>query len=62
MLAFLVHNAEIDHLLETWGVPGRLPVRRRSESLGVPFPGETILILASLYAGTTDKLSIDAIS
>jgi membrane protein DedA with SNARE-associated domain len=28
------------------------------ESLGVPLPGETILIAAGIYAGTTHKLSI----
>jgi membrane protein DedA with SNARE-associated domain len=31
------------------------------ESIGVPLPGETMLIVASLYAGTTGKLSIAAI-
>ena len=28
------------------------------ESLGVPFPGETMLVAASLYAGSTHRLSI----
>jgi membrane protein DedA with SNARE-associated domain len=28
------------------------------ESLGVPFPGETMLITAALYAGTTHNLSV----
>jgi membrane protein DedA with SNARE-associated domain len=28
------------------------------ESLGIPFPGETMLIAASLYAGSTHRLSI----
>src|SRR5215212_6449408 len=28
------------------------------ESLGVPFPGETMLLTAAIYAGTTDNLSI----
>ncbi len=31
------------------------------ESLGVPLPGETILITAAIYAGTTHKLSIGGI-
>jgi len=29
-----------------------------SESLGVPFPGETMLVTAAIYAGTTGNLSI----
>src|SRR5258706_1354763 len=28
------------------------------ESSGIPFPGETMLIFASIYAGTTHRLSI----
>ena len=28
------------------------------ESLGIPLPGETILIAAGTYAGTTHKLSV----
>src|ERR671929_1575651 len=28
------------------------------ESLGVPFPGETMLVTAAIYAGTTGNLSI----
>jgi membrane protein DedA with SNARE-associated domain len=28
------------------------------ESTGIPFPGETMLIFASIYAGTTHRLSI----
>src|SRR5918912_1257981 len=28
------------------------------ESLGVPFPGETMLVTAAIYAGTTGELSI----
>ncbi len=31
------------------------------ESIGVPLPGETMLIAASLYAGSTHKLSIELI-
>ena len=27
------------------------------ESLGIPLPGETALVLASIYAGTTHRLS-----
>ena len=28
------------------------------ESIGIPFPGETILLAAAIYAGTTHHLSI----
>ena len=28
------------------------------ESIGIPFPGETMLVTASIYAGTTHRLSI----
>lgn len=31
------------------------------ESMGVPVPGETILITAAVYAGTTHKLNIDLV-
>jgi membrane protein DedA with SNARE-associated domain len=31
------------------------------ESLGIPFPGETMLVAAALYAGATGKLSIAVI-
>jgi membrane protein DedA with SNARE-associated domain len=31
------------------------------ESMGVPVPGETILITAAMYAGTTGKLNITAV-
>ena len=31
------------------------------ESLGIPVPGETMLIAAALYAGATHKLSIDVV-
>ncbi len=31
------------------------------ESAGIPLPGETILIIAAIYAGTTDELDIRAI-
>src|SRR6202790_5906633 len=31
------------------------------ESLGIPFPGETMLVAAALYAGTTHQLNIAGI-
>jgi membrane protein DedA with SNARE-associated domain len=47
----------IDHLVATygyWAVFGLVAL----ESLGIPLPGETILIAASTYAGHTHKLSV----
>jgi len=56
-LAFLVHNSEIDHLLATWGYAVVFAFVM-IESLGIPFPGETTLTLAAIYAGNTHKLTL----
>lgn len=56
MLASIIPHSELDHLLESWGYPA-IALFVGAESLGVPIPGETMLILASLYAGSTHKLS-----
>ena len=37
---------------------GAVAVAVGIESLGIPFPGETTLLAAAIYAGTTHKLSI----
>lgn len=47
----------LHHLLTAYGY-GAVFVLVALESLGVPLPGETILILAGIYAGTTHNLSI----
>jgi membrane protein DedA with SNARE-associated domain len=47
----------VDHLLQTWGY-WAVFLLVGAESLGIPLPGETILIAAGIYAGTTHKLSI----
>jgi membrane protein DedA with SNARE-associated domain len=55
--AVLVSGHQIDHLLAGWGyvvVFGFVAI----ESLGVPFPGETALITAAIYAATTHHLDI----
>lgn len=55
--ALLVSGHQIDHLLADWGylvVFGFVAI----ESLGVPFPGETALITAAIYAATTHHLGI----
>jgi len=47
----------LHHLIATYGYAAVF-VLVGAESLGVPLPGETTLILAATYAGTTHKLSI----
>ena len=46
----------ISHLVATYGYWG-LAAFVGAESLGVPLPGETALILAGTYAGTTHRLN-----
>jgi len=50
----------VDHLLVTYGYVAVF-LLVGAESLGIPLPGETILVAAGLYAGDTHKLSIWAI-
>lgn len=47
----------IDHLLQTFGYLAVF-VFIAAESLGIPMPGETALIAAALYAGSTHRLNI----
>ncbi len=47
----------VDHLLHHYGYAAVF-VLVAAESLGVPLPGETILIAAAVYAGSTHKLSV----
>ncbi len=57
LLAFIFSGGTIDHWLASYGyvvVVGLVAV----ESLGIPVPGETALIAAALYAGSTGKLQI----
>jgi membrane protein DedA with SNARE-associated domain len=53
--------ALIDHLLQTYGYLAVF-VFIAVESLGIPMPGETTLIAASLYAGTSHRLNVAAIA
>ena len=55
--AFLVSGGTIDHLLSTYGYAAVF-LFIMIESLGVPFPGETMLITAALYTSATHKLEI----
>jgi membrane protein DedA with SNARE-associated domain len=45
----------ISHLIETYGYPAAF-LLVGAESLGIPLPGETALILAGTYAGHTHRL------
>lgn len=48
---------DLDHLLAIYGYWAVL-VFVAIESLGIPFPGETMLLVASIYAGSTHHLNI----
>jgi membrane protein DedA with SNARE-associated domain len=50
-------DVNVDSLLQHWGY-WAVFLLVGAESLGIPLPGETILIAAGIYAGTTHKLSI----
>jgi membrane protein DedA with SNARE-associated domain len=55
MLTFFASN--LDSLLATYGYVAVF-VFVGVESLGIPVPGETMLVTAAIYAGTTGRLSI----
>jgi membrane protein DedA with SNARE-associated domain len=50
------HQA-LDHLIATYGY-GAIAVVIGLESMGIPLPGETILVLAAIYAATHVDLNI----
>ncbi len=50
-------SSSLMHLLESYGYIAVL-IFVAIESTGIPFPGETMLIIAAIYAGTTHHLSI----
>ena len=56
MYAAFFSTHTLDHLLSNYGYLA-VVLFVMVESLGVPFPGETMVITASLYAGLTHKLS-----
>jgi membrane protein DedA with SNARE-associated domain len=53
----LFDSAQIHHLLSTYGYWAVLVVVM-VESAGIPVPGETILVSAAVYAGTTHNMHI----
>jgi membrane protein DedA with SNARE-associated domain len=50
-------TSQLSHLLAIYGYWAVL-VFVTIESTGIPFPGETMLLVAAIYAGTTHQLSI----
>src|SRR6184192_3516632 len=50
----------LSHLIDTYGYAA-LFLLVGLESVGVPLPGETALITAALYAGSTHRLNIAAV-
>lgn len=54
---FHLTTATLTHLLMTYSYLAVL-IFVAIESTGIPFPGETMLLVASIYAGTTHHLSI----
>jgi len=56
-LAHQVGGHNLGHLLATYGYWAVL-VFVAVESMGIPFPGETMLLAAAIYAGTTHHLQL----
>jgi membrane protein DedA with SNARE-associated domain len=54
---FHLATQDLTHLLNTYGYLAVL-VFVAIESTGIPFPGETMLLVAAIYAGTTHRLAI----
>lgn len=52
-----IAESELMHLLNIYGYMAVL-VFVSIESIGIPFPGETMLLVAAIYAGTTHQLFI----
>jgi membrane protein DedA with SNARE-associated domain len=54
---FHLATSELTHLLTAYGYWAVL-LFVAIESMGIPFPGETMLLVAAIYAGTTHRLSL----
>jgi len=50
-------SPNVMHLIGQYGY-GAVALAVGIESVGIPFPGETTLLAAAIYAGTTHHLSI----
>jgi membrane protein DedA with SNARE-associated domain len=53
----LFSHQALDHLIATYGY-GAIAIVIGLESMGIPLPGETILVLAAIYAATHVDLNI----
>ncbi len=56
----MLSSGTLQHLISTygyWGVGGIVAL----ESMGLPLPGEAMLIAAALYAGATHRLDIELV-
>jgi membrane protein DedA with SNARE-associated domain len=60
ILALIATHAQLLHLLHAYGY-GFLGVLIALETMGLPLPGEGVLIAASLYAAATHKLDINLV-
>jgi membrane protein DedA with SNARE-associated domain len=60
-LGALIGHGQLENWLKDWGYLAVF-LMIGVESIGVPLPGETMLIVASLYAGSTHNLSIGPIA
>jgi membrane protein DedA with SNARE-associated domain len=56
-LAFFLRNGTIHDVLSSYGYAA-VGAMVAVESLGIPFPGETMVITAALYAGATGRLDV----
>jgi membrane protein DedA with SNARE-associated domain len=57
VLAAFISLQTLENILNVIGYPA-VTLFVMIESFGIPFPGETMLLLASFYAGTSNKLAI----
>src|ERR1700686_3435650 len=53
-------TSELTHFLTAYGYLAVL-IFVAIESTGIPFPGETMLLVAAIYAGTTHRLAIELV-
>jgi membrane protein DedA with SNARE-associated domain len=60
VIAAIFSTHTLDHLLSQYGYAAVF-VFVMVESLGIPFPGETMVIAAALYAGATKRLQVELI-
>src|SRR5258706_10834243 len=57
---FHLATSELTHFLTTYGYWAVL-FFVAIESAGIPFPGETMLLVVAIYAGTTHRLAIQLV-